>query len=107
VEETIKKVISIDKDADKYRRISDEILMKKRKELQTEMKNMMEENLRSIDAERKRISEDEMRKAEDQILKIKANEEEKINRFTTVFSGIKSEIVETTFNKLINSLQDV
>lgn len=107
MEEVIKKIISIDKDAENYRRISEEIIVKKRKELQKEIKNMLEENLNFINSEKKRIAEDEMRKAEEQILKIQLIEEEKSKRFSTVYNGIKNEVVETTLDKLINSFQEV
>ena len=107
MEEIIKKIISIDKDADNYRKLSDEILVKKRKELQAKVKDMIEENLKLIDSEKKKIAEDEMRMIDSQILKIQAFEDDKLKNLSEVFSDIKDDIVESMFNKLLDSLREV
>lgn len=107
VEDTIKRIISIDKEADNFRRINDEILVKKKRELQSEIKKITEENSRFIEAEKKRINEEEMKKAENEIEKLRVNEEEKIQRITTAFNNIKKGIIEETFNKLIHSFEEV
>jgi hypothetical protein len=107
VEETIKKMISIDKDAENFRRINDEILTRKRKELQSEIKTIMDDNFKLIEEEKIRIWKEEMYRAEQEILKIQAMEEEKIQRITASFRETKSVIESKVFDRLINSFEQV
>lgn len=107
VEETIKKIIAIDKDAENYRKINDEILARKKKDLQNEMKVISENNIVLIQEKIRRIWEEEMNRADQEIMNIQAQEKVIIDRLTTSFLDKKDKIVEKVFDNLIDSFRQV
>ncbi|WP_163194359.1 hypothetical protein [Clostridium thermarum] len=107
MEETIKKIIAIDKDADNFRKINDEILARKKKDLQNEMKVMSENNFTFIQEERKRVWEEEMNRADQEIMNIHAKENKALEELTESFLNIKDEIIEKVFERLLDSFKKV
>ncbi|WP_139904319.1 hypothetical protein [Clostridium thermarum] len=107
MEETIKKIIAIDKDAENFRKINDEILVRKRKDLQNEMKAMSENNFAFIQEERKRVWEEEMNRADQEIMNIHAKEKKALEELTASFLNIKDEIIEKVFERLLDSFKQV
>lgn len=107
MEETIKKIIAIDKDAENYRKINDEILARKKKDLQNEMKVISENNIVLIQEKIRRIWEEEMNRADQEIMNIQAQEKVIIDRLTTSFLDKKDKIVEKVFDNLIDSFRQV
>lgn len=98
------KIMSIDKDAESYRKSIDELLKEKQDELENIIKNMntsFQEECKNIknDISNERIVEAEFRARE-----IRKEKEEQLNNINIKYQSNKLEIVEVVFNTILKSL---
>lgn len=98
------KIMSIDKDAESYRKSIDELLKEKQDELENIIKNMntsFQEECKNIknDISNERIVEAEFRARE-----IRKEKEEQLNNINIKYQSNKLEIVEVVFNSILKSL---
>ena len=98
------KIMSIDKDAENYRRGIDELIKEKQDELENTLRDMrvrFQEESKDI---RRDISNEKIIEAEYKARNIKKEREEQINNINTKYQSNKLEIVEDVFNWIIESL---
>ena len=98
------KIMSIDKDAESYRKSIDELLEKKQNELDNKIKDMLalfkeeSQNIKN-DIGKEKISEAECR-AEN----IRKEKQEELNNINAKYQSNKFKIIESVFNGIINPL---
>ena len=98
------KIMSIDKDAESYRKSIDELLEKKQNELDNKIKDMLalfkeeSQNIKN-DIGKEKISEAEFR-AEN----IRKEKQEELNNINAKYQSNKFKIIESVFNGIINPL---
>jgi len=98
------KIMSIDKDAESYRRGIDELLKEKQDELENILADMMvqfQEEAKSIKTD---ISNEKIVEAEYRARKIRKEKEEQLNNINAKYQSNKLEIVNEVFCRIINSL---
>lgn len=104
LEFVINKIMSIDKDAERYRKSMDELLKQKETELEKiilDMKVKFQEESKYI---KSTISNEKLIEAEYRAEIIKKEKEEQINIINIMYQSNKLEIVEEVFNRIIKSL---
>lgn len=102
LEFTIKKIISIDNDAESYKKNMNELLLKERKKLKDDIKNMEDEAEKNLSEKKKEILSSKIQDAEDAVKKIKKENSETIKKMQDVFENQKSIIVSEAFRKIIS-----
>ena len=98
------KIMSIDKDAESYRKSIDELLKEKQDELENIIKNMntnFQEECKNIKND---ISNEKIIEAEFRARNIRKEKEEQLNNINIKYQSNKSEIVEVVFNTILKSL---
>ena len=96
--------MSIDKDAESYRKSIDELLKEKQDELENIIKNMntnFQEECKNIKND---ISNEKIIEAEFRARNIRKEKEEQLNNINIKYQSNKSEIVEVVFNTILKSL---
>jgi vacuolar-type H+-ATPase subunit H len=104
LEFVINKIMSIDKDAQSYRRAIEELLKQKQDELENEIRNMnttFQEEAKKIKSS---ISSEKITEAEHKAMSIRKEKEEQLNSINTKYQSNKLVIVEEVFNRIIKSL---
>ncbi|MGV8982752.1 hypothetical protein [Clostridium sp.] len=104
MEFVMNKIMSIDKDAESYRKGIDELLKQKQDELEktiVDMKSSWEEESVKI---KSTISNEKIIEAEEKAKNIRAEKEEGLNKINTKYLSNKLTIVEGVFNGIIESL---
>lgn len=98
------KIMSIDKDAENYRKGIDELLKEKQDRFETTVKDMrasFQEESKSI---KSGIVNEKLSAAENKAKSIRKEKEEGLNNINTKYQSNKSEIIESVFNRIIKSL---
>lgn len=104
LEFVMNKIMSIDKDAESYRKGIDELLKEKQNELEktiVDMKDSWEEESKNI---KNTISNEKIIEAEEKAKNIRAEKEEGLNKINIKYHSNKLTIVEGVFNGIIESL---
>lgn len=107
MEERIKKIIAIDKEAINYQRIKKELIKNKKKDLEKEIKETIENNKKYIETEKQKIREEELDFVNNEISQFKEEAEKKLQEDKELFLKIKEELEVSAFNKLIEDFQEV
>ena len=98
------KIMSIDKDAESYRKGIDDLLKEKQDELEktiVDMKDSFQEECKNI---KSAISSEKIIEAENRAKSIRNEKEEGLNNINTKYQFNKTQIVEEVFNGIITSL---
>lgn len=98
------KIISIDKDAEKYRKGIDELLKEKQSELENTIKDMkvsFQEESKNIKSD---VNNEKIIEAESIARDIRKEKEEGLNNINTKYQSNKLEIVDEVFNRIIKPL---
>ena len=106
-DDIIRKIVSIDREAENFRRTKDEFLKRKKKELQEEVEAIKIEAQKKIELEKKRISEESLHNTELEIEKIRHQGILRMSKLESDFNNVRQCIEEEAFNKLIKSFEDV
>jgi hypothetical protein len=104
LEFVMNKIMSIDKDAQSYRKAIEESIKEKENELENLIKDInftFQEESKKI---KKDISYEKISEAECKALIIRKEKEEQLNNINTKYQSNKLEIVNEVFNKIIKSL---
>ncbi len=107
MEERIKKIIAIDKEAINYQRIKKDLIKTKKQDIEREIKETIKENKRLIEDEKQKIREEEMASAREEAARIKERAEKRLQEDRDLFSKIKEELEVSVFKKLIEDFQEV
>lgn len=107
MEERIKKIIAIDKEAINYQRIKKDLIKSKKQDIEREIKETIKENKRLIEDEKQKIREEEMASAREEATRIKERAEKRLQEDRDLFSKIKEELEVSVFKKLIEDFQEV
>ena len=95
------KIMSIDKDAQNYRKNIDELLSQKQNELEiaiNDLTNRFNEECKNIKSV---IGNEKIMEAESLAKNIKEEKEEELNKINTKYQANKSVIVDEIFNRVI------
>jgi len=98
------KIISIDKDAESYRKGIDELLKEKQDELEKtilDMRSSFQEESKNI---KSAISNEKIIEAENRAKDIISEKEEGLNNINAKYQINRLQIVELVFNRIIKSL---
>ena len=98
------KIMSIDKDAQGYRKAIEELIKEKEEELEKLIKDInikFQEEAKNI---KRDISNEKIKEAEGKALIIRMEKEEQFNYINTKYQSNKLEIVNEVFDKIIKSL---
>lgn len=106
-DDIIRKIVSIDREAENFRRTKDEILKRKKKELQEEVEAIRVETQKKIELEKKIISEESLHNTELEIELIRREGILRMSKLESDFNNVRQCIEEEAFNKLIKSFEDV
>ncbi|MCJ7688019.1 MAG: hypothetical protein MUO60_01630 [Clostridiaceae bacterium] len=104
MEFAMNKIMSIDKDAENYRKGTYELLKEKEDELETTIVDMRasfqeeSKNIKSV------IANEKLLEAEHKAENIRKEKEEGLNNINTKYQSNKLELIEVVFNKIIKSL---
>jgi hypothetical protein len=104
LEFVMNKIMGIDKDAENYRKGTNELLKEKQDGIETTIKNMrlsFEEQSKNI---KSAISNEELIEAGRKAKNIRDEKEEGLNNINTKYQKNKSKIIDEVFNKIINLL---
>ncbi|MBU3145548.1 hypothetical protein [Clostridium sp. CF012] len=104
MEFVMNKIMSIDKDAESYRKGIDELLKEKEDELEktiVDMRSSFQEESKNI---KNAISNEKIIEAENRAKDIISEKEEGLNNINTKYQINKLQIVEEVFNRIIKSL---
>lgn len=104
MEYVMNKIMSIDKDAERYRKGIDDLLKEKQSEYENIIKSMkvsFQEEAKSI---KDSISNEKIIDAEYRAKNIRKEKEEQLNNINTKYQSNKLEIVDEVFNRIIKSL---
>jgi hypothetical protein len=98
------KIVSIDKDAQGYRKAIEELIKEKEEELEKLVKDI---NVRFEEESKKMkrdINNEKIKEAEDKALIIRKEKEEQLSNINAKYQSNKLEIVNEVFGKIIKSL---
>lgn len=98
------KIMSIDKDAENYRKGTYKLLKEKQDELEIKLKDMrdsFQEESKNIKAA---IGNEKVMEAENKAATIRKEKEEILNSINTKYQSNKLDLVEDVFNRIIKSL---
>ena len=98
------KIMSIDKDAESYRKSIDELLKEKQDELENIIKNMNTRFQEECINLKNDISNEKIVEAEFRAREIRKEKEEQLNNINIKYQSNKLEIVGAVFNTILKSL---
>lgn len=104
LEFAMNKIMSIDKDAEKYRKGIDELLKEKQDEFETTIKHMrasFQEESKNIKSD---IYNEKLLEADSKAKIIRKEKEVGLNNINTKYQSNKLELIEVVFNRIIKSL---
>lgn len=104
MEFVVNKVMNIDKDAEIYRKKTEELLIEKQKELDEEIKILNKEWEEEAKNSKKRVLEEKLKEAEEKASIIRNEKEEQLNSINLKYNSSKDKIVYEVFHKIIDSL---
>lgn len=104
MEFTIKKIVSIDKDAEKYRKNMEDNLSVKRNDLNLLVERLNADAQSEIDEIKKEIMNKYLDEANCKVEKIRAEKEEEIKKIHQSYNKIKNNIINEVFDEVINSI---
>jgi hypothetical protein len=104
LEFVMNKIISIDKDAEKYRKGIDKLLKEKQDELENIIKNMKDSFQEESKDIKSTIGREKIVEAEYRARNIKREKEEQLSNINIKYQSNKLEIIDEVFNKIIKSL---
>ncbi len=103
MEYTIKKIISIDKDAENYRKSLNQRLTNEKKDLENTLADMRNDSKKNLEKLKKEVIEKKLGESDrmaEQIRNEKAIEMENINK---KINDIKGKIISDTMNNILSS----
>lgn len=103
MEFTIKKIISIDKDAENYKKNMNEMLVNKKKELDKLLEDMNKEAEDELMTASREYMKEKLDEANQKAETLKSQKEEQLIHFKDVYEEQKGSIVDKIFSELINS----
>ncbi|MEK6263578.1 MAG: hypothetical protein N2B06_02215 [Clostridium sp.] len=104
MEFAMNKIMSIDKDAENYRKGIDELLKEKQDGFETTIKDMrasFQEESKNI---KRGIGNEKLLEADNKAKIIRKEKEEGLNNINTKYQSNKLELIEVVFNRIIKSL---
>lgn len=104
MEFVINKIMSIDKDAENYRKNIDELLKEKEKELQEGIKAMQNQWIDEAKGIKESVLKEKLSEAEEKANKIIEEKNELLKNIKAKYVDNKEKIVEDVFSKIISSL---
>jgi hypothetical protein len=106
MEFTIKKILSIDKDAENLRRNSDALLESRKKELEEELMKMSDDLDNELLNEKKMIMDEKISNAKLKAEEIIKQKETEMNEIATKYNAIKSNLIQELFKELKNFIKE-
>ena len=106
MESTIRKITSIDNDAENLRKNSDALLENKKRELENELQRMAEQAEVDLTAEKKYIIEQKLYSASLEAERVLETKEKEMRQIKEKYYKVKSDIVYELFNKLKDSIRE-
>lgn len=98
------KIMSIDKDAENYRKGTYKLLKEKQDELEVALKDMRDDFQEEAKHIKAAIDNDKVMEAEHKARTIRKEKEEILNSINTKYESNKLVIVDEVFNRIIKSL---
>lgn len=102
MEFTIKKIISIDRDAENYKKNMEQLLVNKEKEFQKTIEDMRTDMEQKVIREKKEYMDMKINEAQKIASTIKSKKEEQIKKLNDMYSNEKESIIEEIFNEIVN-----
>lgn len=102
MEYTLKKIISIDKEAENFRMSKVNELKEKKEELQNEIKKLWADLSEDIETMKKNINIETTNKAYEEIEILKKNKEEEIENLKKKYEQAKQDILEEAFINILS-----
>lgn len=106
MEFTIKKIISIDNDAENFKRKQEDLLDIKKKEFEAQIEYMRQEAERELAEEKKKVSEAILNKAMNQAKDIEEKREERLEQIIDSYKKIKDSLSEELFNEVRKRIEE-
>lgn len=100
MEDIIQKVVSIDMQAENYKKQLDEEFQGKKKELEKTIFQMREEAEAQVNSKKLQIKNEKIERAHALVEEIKKDKEEQLNKINTVYADAKNQIVDEVFKEL-------
>lgn len=100
LENTIKKIVEIDVEAENFRKTMDQELEKKKKDLNLVLQSMKEESIKKINEGKKSVMEGKLQEADKLKSQITLEKEESLKNLKENYNENKDEMVEELFNEL-------
>lgn len=102
----IKKIVNIDKEAEKYKEANKTQFEDYRVAFENEIKSMMEDFEKGLKEEKIRLMEDKIKKASEEADIIKRKNEEKYNELIDSYLTIRENIVEEICEELRSAMKE-
>ena len=106
LENTIKKILSIDNDAKLYKESTNKLLNTKKEEFEKEMNKLKENFNEGLEIERRTILDESIKKANITAKQIIYEKDKEIDRIIKNFEGLKAIIINSLFKHLSDSMKE-
>jgi hypothetical protein len=106
LEESIKRIITIDREAEAYREKKTALLKEKKLQFEEELKNMKTAFENKLAAEKKNIQDTILNKAEGEVKQIVENRNEAINKMQEKYKLMEDSIVQELFSELKEKMKE-
>lgn len=106
MDNVIKKIVSIDKEAENYREANKRLIENERENFEKQINKMEQDYINELNLEKKKITEEKISKAQDEVRKIKLKNDELIGRLEERYSEVRENLVEELFNLLKDSMKE-
>lgn len=100
MEDIIQKVVSIDMQAENYKKQLDEEFQGKKKDLEKTILHMREEAEAQVNSKKSQIKNEKIERAHALVEDIKKDKEEQLDKINSIYAGAKNEIVDKIFKEL-------
>lgn len=104
MEFVLSKIMSIDKDAENYRKGIDLLLKEKQKDTENKINELRLSWQEEAKFSRENILKTKLKEAEEKAEGIRKEKEQQLNRINSKYETNKEEITNEVFNKIIGSL---
>jgi hypothetical protein len=106
VDNMIRKIVSIDKEAENYREANKKLIEKERENFEKQINKMKQDYINELNLEKKKITEEKISEAQDEVRKIKLKNDELIGRLEERYAEVRENLVEEFFNLLKDSMKE-
>lgn len=106
MDNVIRKIVSIDKEAENYREANKKLLQKERENFEEQMNKLEQNFVNELNLHRKKITEDKIFLAQDEVRKIKRKNDVLVEKLEQRYAEVRSDLVEDLFNLIKDSMKE-